>query len=147
MTPEREKEYKELLDYVGLFATVAMQIDPASETHPANVAETIVRQVGKSKALIGLRQAANDTIEATKNWNAEARAIADEGFRAAGVLTVSEIIRRYAANYQRIVKRGVIQNDTEYYVINAILVNQGSAISDEERTCLHKLAEAYEEKA
>lgn len=92
-------------------------------------------------------KAANDTIEETSNWNSEARAIADDGFRAAGVVTVSEIIRRYSTSYKRIVKRGFIKNETEYYVISAILVNQGSAISDDERACLQRLTEAFEEKA
>ncbi|UUZ54163.1 hypothetical protein LP419_38170 [Massilia sp. H-1] len=139
MTPERENEYNELLGYVGFFATIVWRIDPASPTHPANVIEGIVQQFGKSKALVGLRQAANDTIEETSNWNSEARAVADDGFRAAGVVTVSEIIRRYSTSYKRIVKRGFIKNETEYYVINAILVNQGSAISDGERACLQRL--------
>jgi hypothetical protein len=147
MTPERESEYNELLGYVGLFATVVWRIDPASATHPANVIEGIVQQFGKSKALVGLRQAANDTIEETSNWNSEVRAVVDEGFRAAGVVTVSEITRRYSASYKRIVKRGFIRNETEYYVINAILVDQGSAILEDERTCLQRLTEAFEEKA
>lgn len=146
MTPEREKEFEELLAYVGYFATVVWQIDPASHVHPANVIAGIVQQFGKSKALIGMRQAANDTIEEASEWSAKARAIADEGFRAAGVVPVSEIIRRYSANYKRIVKRGVIKNETEYYVINAVLVNQGSAISDDEGMCLQRLTDEYEEK-
>lgn len=147
MTPERENEYNELLAYVGLFATVVWRIDPASETHPANVIEGIVQQFGKSKALVGLRQAANDTIEETSNWNKEARAIADEGFRTAGVVTVSEITRRFSAGYRRTVKRGYIRSETEYYVINAILIDQGSAISGDERTYLQRIVEAYDEKA
>jgi hypothetical protein len=147
MTPERENEYNELLAYVGLFATVVWRIDAESEIHPANVINGIVQQFGKSKALVGLRQAANDTIEETSSWNTEARAIADEGFRVAGVVTVSEITRRYSASYKRIVKRGFIRNDTEYYVINAILVNQGSGIPDDERASLQRIAEAYEEDA
>lgn len=147
MTPERENEYNELLAYVGLFATVVWRVDPASEAHPANVIESIVQQFGKSKALVGLRQAANDTIEAASSWNKEARAVADAGFSAAGVITVSEVIRRFSASYGRIVKRGYIRSETEYYVINAILVDQSSAISDDDRTCLQRLTEKYEEDA
>jgi hypothetical protein len=147
MRPERENEYNELLAYVGLFATVVWRIDPASEIHPANFIKGIVQQFGKSKALVGLRQAANDTIEETSNWNTEARAIADEGFRAAGVVTVSEIVRRYSASYKRIVKRGFIKSDTDYYVINAVLVDQGNLISDDERAYLQRLSGAYEENS
>lgn len=147
MTPERENEYNELLAYVGLFATVVWRIDPIAEIHPANVIKGIVQQFGKPKALVGLRQAANDTIEETSNWNTEARASADKGFRAAGVVTVSKIARRYSASYKRIVKRGFIKSDTEYYVINAVLVDQGNMISDDERNYLQRLSEKYEEKA
>lgn len=146
MTPERENEFNELLGYIGFFATIVWRIDAASSTHPAKVIEGIVQQFGKSKALVGLRQAANDTIEETSNWTSEARTVADDGFRAAGVVTVSEIIRRYSASYKRIVKRGFIKNESEYYVINAILVNQGSAISNDERACLQRLTEVFEEK-
>lgn len=147
MTPERESEYNELLGYVGLFATAIWQIDPASETHPANVIKGIVQQFGKSKALVGLRQAANDTVEETSHWNSEARAVVDEACRAAGVVTLSEITRRYSASYKRIVKRGFIKNETEYYVVIGILIDQGSAISDDERTRLQRLTEAFEQKA
>lgn len=147
MTPEREREYNELLSYMEVFATAVWQIDPASGTHPANVIKGIVQQFGKSKALVGLRQAANDTVEATSPWNSEARAVFDEACRAAGVITLSEITRRYAASYQRIVKRGFIKNETEFYVVNAILVDQGSAISDDERICLQRMTEAFEQKA
>jgi len=63
MTPEREREYNELLGYVRLFATAVWQIDPASGIHPADVINGIAQQFGRSKALVGLRQAANDTIE------------------------------------------------------------------------------------
>lgn len=147
MTPERESEYNELLGYVELFATAVWQIDPASAIHPANVIKGIVQQLGKSKALVGLRQAANDTVEATSNWNSEARAVVDEAFKAAGVITLSEITRRYSASYKRILKRGFIEDETEYYVVNAILVDQGSAISDDERMYLQTLIEAFELKA
>lgn len=146
MTPERESEYNELLGYVGLFATAVWQIDPASAIHPANVINGVVQQFGKSKALVGLRQAANDTVEETSHWNSEARAAVDEACRAAGVITLSEVTRRYSASYKRILKRGFIKNDTEYYVVNGILVDQGSAISDDERTCVQRLAEAFEQK-
>ena len=55
MTPEREREYEELLSYIGLFATVVYQIDPTSSAHPSNAIEQIIHQFGKSKALVGLR--------------------------------------------------------------------------------------------
>ena len=55
MKLESEREYLELLSYVGFFATVVWRIDPASPTHAANVMEGIVKEFSKSKALVGLR--------------------------------------------------------------------------------------------
>lgn len=144
MTPEREKEYDELLAYVGHFATVVRKISPTAEIHPAKTIERVVGEFGKSKALMGLRQAANDTIEDTSNWSSEAKSTVDEAFKSAGIVTVSEIARRYSASYKRIVKRGVIKNETEYYLIHAVLIDQGNAITDDERALLQKLVEKYE---
>jgi hypothetical protein len=55
MTPEREKEYDELLAYVGHFATVVWKISPTAQIHPAKTIERVVRKFGKYKALMGLR--------------------------------------------------------------------------------------------
>jgi len=144
MSPEREREYNELLSYVAFFATVVWKIDPAAAMHPRLAIEEIVRQYGKSKALIGLRQAVNDTVEETRDWNQQARTMLDEGLTAAGLVTLSEISRRYSSSYKRILKRGKIKNETEYYLINAILVDQGSACTEEERIRLQELIDAFE---
>lgn len=144
MTPEREREFEELLAYVGHFATVVWKVDAAAEIHPAKTIQRAVEQFGKSKVLAGLRQAANDTIEDTNNWSLEAMSDADAAFRSAGIVTVSEITRRYSANYRRIIKRGVIRSDTEYYLIHGVLIDQGNAVSGDERAHLQQLTEAYE---
>jgi hypothetical protein len=144
MTPEREKEYDELLAYVGHFATVVWKISPTAELHPAKSIERVVGAFGKFKALVGLRQAANDTIEDASNWSNEAKSMVDEVFKSAGIVTVSEIARRYSASYKRIVKRGIIKNETEYYLINAVLIDQGNAITDGERALLQNLVETYD---
>jgi hypothetical protein len=143
MSLEREKEYSELLAYLSFFATYVWKINVADDTHPARVSERIVSQFGKSKALTGLRQAVNDTIEATSHWGPESRIDVDEALRAAGIITMSEVFRRYASAYKRIVKRGKIRNETEYYLVNGVLVDQGNAITDEERTQLQQMVDAY----
>jgi len=146
MTPEREKEYDELLAYVGHFATVVWKISPAAGIHPKNTIEKVVEQFGKSKALAGLRQAANDTIEETNNWSIEVKSTVDEAFKSTGIVTVSEVTRRYSAKYKRVIKRGFIRDETEYHLIHAVLIAQGNAIADDERAHLQRLIEAYEAK-
>jgi hypothetical protein len=121
-----------------------LRISPDADIHPARTVESIIGTYGKSKALAGLRQAVNDTVEETSNWSAEARAALDDALRGAGIMTLSEITRRYAARYKGILKRGKIRNDTEYYLVNGILTDQGSSISDEERQRIQELVDDYE---
>ena len=104
----------------------------------------IIEQHGKSKALEGLRQAANDVIGELSGKRAAGVAALDEALHASGLITASEVRRRYASSYKRITKRGTIRNDTEYYLINGIVVDLASAISDEERATLQRLLDRYE---
>jgi len=146
MSPEREREYDELLAYLSFFATAVWKINPASSKHPAQTIVKIAGEFGKSKALVGLRQAVNDTVEEMSDWSAEARSILDDALIVAGIAATSEIVRRYAFAYKRIVKRGQIKNETEYYLVNGIVVDQCNQISDEERATLQGLIYVYENK-
>ena len=130
----------------GSFQQLFGRVGPDDEIHPAKTIEKIAQKFGKLKALIGLRQAANDTIEETSHWNLESKVNLDEALKASGVITISEIARRYSSSYKRIIKRCHVRDDTEYYVVNGILVDQGNAISDEERAHLQKLIDVYEAK-
>jgi hypothetical protein len=144
MSPERESEFDALVAYISFFATNILRIGPDDDIHPVRTIERMVSTYGKSKALAGLRQAVNDSVEETSNWSAEARTILDAMLRNAGIMTLSEIARRYAARYKRILKRGSIKNETEYYLVNGILTDQGSGIPDEERRRIQDLVDGYE---
>ncbi len=63
MSPEREREYEELHAFLDFISTHVSGIDPADPIHPTNVSKRIVAEFGKSKALEGLKQAVNDTVE------------------------------------------------------------------------------------
>ncbi|MES2070269.1 MAG: hypothetical protein V4488_07975 [Pseudomonadota bacterium] len=146
MTPEREREYDELLAYLSFFATAVWKISPTSSMHPAQTSVKIAGEFGKSKALVGLRQAVNDTVEDISDWSAEARSIVDDALIAAGITPTTEIARRYASAYKRIVKRGQIKNESEYYLVNGVAVDYCSQISDEERATLRGLLDTFENK-
>src|SRR4051794_11462423 len=105
MSARREHEYEELLAYLSFFATNVMRVETSSAMHPANAIEGIVEQFGKAKALIGLRQATNDTVEQMRGWNAEAVAVLDGALQAANTLTASEVRRRYGSSFSKVVKR------------------------------------------
>jgi hypothetical protein len=53
MSPDKEREYAELISFVSIFAAQVFKIDPTDPVHPANVAAHIASTVGKSQALVG----------------------------------------------------------------------------------------------
>jgi hypothetical protein len=58
---------------------------------------------------------------------------------------LSELRRRYSSSFKRIVKRGRIQDDTEYYLLNGVVVDQSNDIDATERALLQRLLETYEQ--
>jgi len=147
MSPEREREYAELHAYLHFYSTHVSGIDPADPIHPSNVGKRIVAEYGRSKALDGLKQAVNDTVEELSHQPPDYIQRLDAGLREHGAITFSEIRRRYASSYKRILKRGKIKNETEYYLIVGILADASSLASDQERALLDQLVARYERDA
>jgi hypothetical protein len=147
MSPEREREYAELNAYLDWYSTNVSGIDPANPIHPTNVGKRIVAEYGKSKALDGLKQAVNDTVEELIDQPPDYIGKLDETLREAGLLTFSEVRRRYASSYKRILKRGSIKNDTEYYLIAGVLADFTTSADDDERATLGQLISEYERNA
>jgi hypothetical protein len=120
MSPEREREYSELNAYLDWYSTNVSGIDPADPIHPTNVGKRIVDEYGRSKALDGLKQAVNDTVEELVDQPPVYIEKLDRSLREAGLLTFSEVRRRYTSSYKRVLKRGSIKNDNEYYLIAGV---------------------------
>lgn len=143
-SPEREREYNELHAYIDFYSTYVQEIDPNSPVHPINVCKQIVKEHGYSIALEGLRQAANDTVEDLMHQPVEYIKRLDTAPHQNGLLTFSEIRRRYSSSYKKVLKRGNIKNKTEYYIVAGILADIESGVSEEERIFIEQLAVQYE---
>lgn len=141
MSPERE--YTELHGFLDFVSTHVLGIDPADPVHPTNVGKTVVAKFGKSRALEGLRQAVNDTIEMLRNQSLAYVQTLDAALRERQLITLSEVRRRYAALYKRVLKRGKIKTETEYYLIAGLLADGSSQLTEAERLQLESLATAY----
>lgn len=150
LASEREKEYQELLAFLDFYCTVEFFSNAKNEngaSKPPDIkqaAEKIAREFGKSKALIGARQAINDCVEDLGDKSPEYIELLNAGLRAAGLLTISEIRSRYAVSYKRILRRRVLKNETEYYLINGLVVDQANALNTEDRAALQSMLDAYE---
>ena len=144
MSAEREREFSELHAYLDFYATNVSGIDPADLVHPTNVGKRIVEEFGRSKALDGLKQAVHDTVEDLSDQPLEYIQRLDTALRERRIITFSEVRRRYAASYKRIVKRGEIKTETEYYIVAGVLADLSSMAGADERVVLERLVAGYE---
>ncbi len=94
-------------------------------------------------ALRGLRQAINDCVEASWHFDPAKVATLDAELINRGIITLSEIRRRYSRGYTEVLKRGRIRNDTEFYLLQHV-INDPTEKSPEERELLAKLLSDYE---
>lgn len=141
---EQEQEYEELRSYLGYYCTRIWGLDPNHPDHPANVVENIATNHGPSKALQGLRQAVNDTIENLAGQPLSFIQGLDSELRERGIITFSEIRRRYASSYRRILRRERIETETEYHLIAGILAD--TIVDGQERAMLSGLVSRYEQR-
>lgn len=148
LPPERERELEELLAFLDFYVEVFVRPKlPAGSADLSTLraeVDRISREYGRSKALQGTRQAVNDVVEDLIHLNAEDVKLLDEVLQSADVLTLSEVRRRYSASYQRILRRGKIKTETEYYLVNGLVVDQTSALTPAERQSLQGMISAYE---
>lgn len=143
MSPEREREYAELHAFLDFISTHVSGIDPTDPIHPTNVGKVVVATYGKSKALEGLKQAANDTVEMFGRQSLEYVQRLDTALRERNLVSFSEVRRRYASSYKRILKRGKIKTETEYYLIAGLLADSSSQATEAERAQIEDLASCY----
>jgi hypothetical protein len=147
MSPDKEREYSELISFVSIFATHAWNIDPTDPVHPANVAAHIAETLGKAKALVGARQAANDAIEALRGFTQQQLASLDARLIETGSITVAEMRRRYSRQYQAVLKRGRIRNETEFYLVKGILDSCVDSLGHDEQATLDSLLLGFEQSS
>jgi hypothetical protein len=144
---EKEREYAELNAFLDMYATHFMKIDPADPVHPTNVGRRMVAAIGKSKALVGLRQAVNDAVEDLQDLNHKQVEILDSALRQAGIVTLTELRRRHSRKYKAILKRGSVRNETEYYMVKAVLDDCSESLASEEMEQLGSILLAFEQAA
>jgi Glu-tRNA(Gln) amidotransferase subunit E-like FAD-binding protein len=143
----RQDEYRALSAFLDYFGTHVWGIAPDSPAHPTKVGHDILRRVGMSKALAGLRQAVNDAIEATTHLDIEGVRRLDRALAERRIITLSELRRRYWRKYRSVIVRRSIRNDTEYHLVVGVLNDTACAIPEHERAALQLSVEEYEARS
>ena len=144
ISPEREAEFAELLAFLDFYFKYVKKPEVTSGLDIQAEAERIAKVYGRSKALEGARQAVNDVIEDLGDLKPEGVEILDDALQAAGIRTFSELRRAYGRAYKKILKRGSIRSETEFYLVNGLVVDLASDLPTSERVLLQQMLSAYE---
>ncbi len=144
MSPEREAEFADALAFLDFYFNSVKKSEVTSGVDIRAEAERIAKVYGRSKALEGARQAVNDAIEDLGYLKPEGVEVLDDALRSAGLRTFSDVRRDYGKTYKKILKRGRIRTETEYYLVSGLVVDLASDIPPSERVLLQEMLSAYE---
>jgi len=102
-----------------------------------------IKEVGAAHAK-ALQSAIHETIDVTSSWSLEQVTQADDWLGAAGTFTLSEMRRRFSKRYLRILKRGVIHCEDEYYLVKGIHDGGGIESGSPERAKIEAMLNDFE---
>jgi hypothetical protein len=140
-------EYDELKAFLSFYSEHYMSLEILQpEMRPIACLEAIEKK-SRTMARAGLRQAINDIIESVRPFGEKQIAQIDSELSARKLVTLSELRRRYSTDFARVVKRGKIGNETEYYLVRGIVVDEGTKVTSEERDALSEMMLQFEEAA
>jgi hypothetical protein len=136
-------------DYPSLKAFFAWTVEnlmpplprlPADQ-HPLAVLERF--EAGSmANARKGLAMAIGDTIEMTEPLSPADVATIDTALREKGIITLSEVRARFWTKIRRILERGALRGETDYYALRNVV----EALPEQERAAGWRLLAAYEAK-
>jgi len=143
MQHESELEYAKMKDFLSFYAERYLKAEGLPpDKQPIASLEALEKKSMKT-AFNGLRQAINDCVEMSLHFDHQEVEKLDSQLRSRGIVTLSELRRRYSKNYAKIIKRGQIKNETEYYLVRNVLYDPTEK-TPEERKLLEELISDYE---
>ncbi|WP_130227850.1 hypothetical protein [Bradyrhizobium sp. Leo121] len=121
MQDEPELEYAQLKEFFSFYIERYLKAveDMAPDKRPMASLEATEKKSMKL-AFKGLRQAINDCVEGSAHFAPAEVEKFDSELRSRGIVTLSELRRRYSKNYAKIIKRGDIKDETEYYLLRNV---------------------------
>ena len=149
ISEEKRREYEELKKLFVQYMTYlgpSFPVELSHPSHPVNVLLSFEKDLGISRTLTGLKQAINDILEGSEELTPTEIAAADVFLSQAGAITLTEALRRRSRLYKSILKRGKIRNDTEFYLVSAILADTTLSLPEPDVLALNSFVLAYESR-
>jgi len=98
----------------------------------------------RSEVVSGMKQGINDTLTTAKWKSVDERAKIDAALVAKGLPSLRKMEAVFKMKHKRILARGHIRNDEEFYIVAEILSDQEFEIVDADRCKLGEISYAYE---
>ena len=143
MQDESEFEYAKMKDFLSFYAERYLKAEGLPPDKEPMACLAALEKKSMKMAFNGLRQTINDCVEMSLHFDHAEVEKLDSQLRSRGIVTLSELRRRYSKDYAKIIKRGQIKNDTEYYLVRNVLFDPTEKTPDE-RKLLEKLISDYE---
>jgi hypothetical protein len=140
-----DSEYSELKEFLLFCDERYRGVETLPPEHRLAACLETLEKMGKKTARSGLRQAVNDFVEMSFRFESTEVKRLDSDLRSRGIVTLSEIRRRYSKGYAKIVNRGTIKNETEYYLIRNVLDDPTEKTAEEQELLL-KIILDYESR-
>jgi len=100
-----------------------------------------IASASPANARKGLAMAINDSVDFAENWTADRVAAIDERLRDQGLPTLSDLRAVFSREVRRVVRRGRIASEVEYYAVRNAVERPSS---DADR--LWQLLQSYEQQ-
>ena len=143
MQEKTKLEYARMKEFLSFYVERYFQVPGLSpDKQPLAVLEALEKKSMKM-ALNGLRQAINDSVEMSLHFDHATVEKLDSELRSRGIVTLSEMRRRYSKSYAKIMKRGRIKSENEFYLLRNVL-NDPTEKTPEELKLLEELLSNYE---
>jgi predicted ATPase len=143
MQDESELEYAKMKDFLSFYAERYLKAKGLPPDKQPIASLEALEKKSMKMALNGLRQAINDCVEMSLHFDHKEVEKLDSELRSRGIVTLSELRRRYSKSYAKITKRGQIKNETEYYLVRNVL-HDPTEKAPEVRKLLEELISDYE---
>lgn len=133
------EEYEALRGWLSHMVRLTMpDVVPGSDIDPIVVLDRFA-ETSPAKARKGLSMAIGDIVEMTINWPRDKIVEADRQLSEAELLSLSAVCARFSKAVSKIVRKGVIANDAEFY-----LVRNAAEMTGDYQKILLNMVEAYE---
>ena len=140
--PIAKEDYEQLRNWFAIVFDFEPRPYVTPETHPI-ACLTAIEARWPAKARAGLEMAINDTIEEADAWSEEKIRQLDSSLDEQHLPTFTAMRQRFSRDISRILRRGSINNDVEYYSARNAL----ELFTDNDRQRLSDVLADYERKS